>query len=312
MAGRPAYTLLRGVSARDDSSAAHDGADLGNGEGAGIVRSAAAGLVVRGAGDDWQTGYGYYVTIAHRLQDGGLVYTVYAHLAEGSVRVRAGEPVWAGRMIGRVGRTGRATTDHLHFELRRSTDPQLRWEKTEVADPLEFVSARLPAHRARGNDADGVMEWAELSGLIGPDAESGGRLNREAWWRMLARIERIEDAALGGGELRDSLIAHRMLSPHAPAFISRSVSWGELAADLRRAWERRLRAAICPQSRPLRRACGASLGTTRPSLHPELVAARSGASPTLAAACLVCADLCSVPLLDGAGRPWHGARRSRR
>ena len=143
--GKHGYMLLRGVSAGSDTSAPHQGADLGRGLGGDLVRAASDGLVVRGRGDDWQAGYGYYVTLAHRLPDGSLVYTVYAHLAPGSVRRRAGAWVAAGEALGRVGRSGRASTAHLHFEVRRPSDPSARWEKAAVEDPIAFVRERLDA-----------------------------------------------------------------------------------------------------------------------------------------------------------------------
>jgi len=43
--------------------------------------------------------------------------TVYAHNHDNLVAV--GEPVHAGQRIASIGRTGRATSDHLHFEIRR-------------------------------------------------------------------------------------------------------------------------------------------------------------------------------------------------
>jgi len=43
--------------------------------------------------------------------------TVYAHLPSADVRI--GQLVRAGDHIGRVGRSGSASTDHLHVELRR-------------------------------------------------------------------------------------------------------------------------------------------------------------------------------------------------
>ena len=152
--GESGYALLRGVISRSDSTAPHQGVDLGNGAGGGMVRAAAAGLVVRGRGDDWQVGYGYYVTLAHRLRNGSLVYTVYAHLATGSVRPRAGSCVESGDTLGCVGRTGRASTAHLHFEVRRPSDPAERWEKAATLDPIAFVRNHPgPVRRHEGEAA---------------------------------------------------------------------------------------------------------------------------------------------------------------
>jgi murein DD-endopeptidase MepM/ murein hydrolase activator NlpD len=73
------------------------------------VRAAAAGVVVMsGVGPR----YGRVIKVEH---DEGFV-TVYAHNAQNLVE--AGDHVAAGETIATVGRTGRATTPHLHFEIR--------------------------------------------------------------------------------------------------------------------------------------------------------------------------------------------------
>jgi len=57
-------------------------------------------------------GYGNLVVLNH----GNNLQTYYAHLSKCLVHV--GDSVFAGQIVGLGGRTGRATTDHLHFELR--------------------------------------------------------------------------------------------------------------------------------------------------------------------------------------------------
>ena len=59
------------------------------------------------------SGYGLTVLIDH----GRGWQTVYAHLQ--TAGARPGQLVHAGEEIGRVGRSGSASTDHLHVELRR-------------------------------------------------------------------------------------------------------------------------------------------------------------------------------------------------
>jgi len=59
------------------------------------------------------SGYGLTVLLDH----GRGWQTVYAHLQ--SSNVRTGQLVHAGDRVGRVGRSGSASTDHLHVELRR-------------------------------------------------------------------------------------------------------------------------------------------------------------------------------------------------
>lgn len=87
----------------------HTGIDIKQKHGDSIV--AAWGGVVRMARMGYY-GYGGIVVIRH---DNGLE-TVYAHLSR--VSVRSNQKVEAGELIGRAGRTGRASTEHLHFETR--------------------------------------------------------------------------------------------------------------------------------------------------------------------------------------------------
>lgn len=60
----------------------------------------------------WYFGYGYLMIIDH----GGGVRTHYAHLS--SFDVSVGTRVERGAVIGRAGSTGRATSPHLHYEVR--------------------------------------------------------------------------------------------------------------------------------------------------------------------------------------------------
>jgi murein DD-endopeptidase MepM/ murein hydrolase activator NlpD len=95
----------------------HNGIDILAPEGT-PVRASEAGVVAY-AGDGLR-GFG----IAAVLDHGGGASTLYGHLRE--IHVKSGDVVAAGSVIGAVGRTGNATTPHLHFELRlegRPVDP---------------------------------------------------------------------------------------------------------------------------------------------------------------------------------------------
>ena len=87
----------------------HRGIDIKADRGAAVF-AAASGVVIT---SDREPRYGRVVKIEH---DGGFM-TVYAHneenLVEPGTRVASGDPV------GTIGRTGRATAHHLHFEIRR-------------------------------------------------------------------------------------------------------------------------------------------------------------------------------------------------
>jgi murein DD-endopeptidase MepM/ murein hydrolase activator NlpD len=92
----------------------HDGIDIAAPEGT-LVGAAASGQVIF-AGE--QSGYGSIVILKH----GTGLLTLYAHASE--ILVRNGDRVEAGQPIARVGRSGRTTGPHLHFEVREGTRPR--------------------------------------------------------------------------------------------------------------------------------------------------------------------------------------------
>jgi murein DD-endopeptidase MepM/ murein hydrolase activator NlpD len=103
-------------------SSYHAGIDLDAPLGT-TIRAAAAGTVIFVG---WYSGYGNMVDIQHA--DG--VVTRYAHMSAFAPNEGYGTPVKAGQIIGLVGRTGDATGNHIHFEVRING---------EAVDPAPFI-----------------------------------------------------------------------------------------------------------------------------------------------------------------------------
>lgn len=291
--GVPPYRLMRGVSDQDRGSR-HDGADLSNGRGGGPVRAAGNGLVVAVGGKGWNRGYGRHVVLAHRFPDGGLVYSVYAHLAPGSVTVRTGQLVSAGRQIGRVGMTGRATSPHLHFEVRAPEDPSARWENAPAVDPITFVAARQSGPPPDTSWAGPYLAWAECAALIRSGERGDRAMSRMEWWRALAAAGPETPAPLpeDGENLRAALVLAKLLPEATDGDPSAPLGWEEFARDLRQARERGLRLPWSPVGpEPRRRDCNRELGVKSPGRHPETIDERRGGRPSLAVACLALADI---------------------
>jgi len=82
----------------------------------------------------WRTGWGNYVVLRHVLPNGETVYSLYAHLAPKSVTVKSGDVVAAGETIGKVGKSGRASSPHLHFEVRRSAPARDAEHREEIEE----------------------------------------------------------------------------------------------------------------------------------------------------------------------------------
>lgn len=90
----------------------HDAIDIaGCGYGSNIF-AAKDGIVVQSS---YKYDNGEFVTIDH----GNGYYSLYAHMVSGSRRVRVGDYVVKGQVIGSMGRTGAATGVHLHFAIWR-------------------------------------------------------------------------------------------------------------------------------------------------------------------------------------------------
>ena len=109
----------------------HMGLDLGGKKGNLILASHEGVVVYTGSGF---RGYGKMVLIEYDKQWA----TLYAHLND--IEVREGAIVVPGQVIGEMGRTGRATGVHLHFELMHNHNP---------VDPLRYLTQKenLLTHR---------------------------------------------------------------------------------------------------------------------------------------------------------------------
>lgn len=122
----------------------HNGVDLAFGsasETLGQPIYAARDGVVTAAGK--ADGYGNWIVIKHEI--GGKTYsTVYGHMFDDGVLVKAGDQVKAGAVIGKIGNNGQSTGPHLHFEIWDG-DP-VGWWKGQQIDPTPIIEqSRRPA-----------------------------------------------------------------------------------------------------------------------------------------------------------------------
>jgi hypothetical protein len=288
-AGEPEWHLLRGFTISGD---VHFGADLGNGRGGDEVHAAANGLVVVVHDRPDGSGFGSHVVLAHRLLDGEIAYSVYSHLRSGSTRVRDGQRVWAGEPLAEVGRSGHASTEHLHFEVRQTRDPAARWENEAAVDPLPFLEQRLPVHRADTSWAGPYLDWAERAGLIEPAWQADEPLARATWQRILARAARLPlmDLPPDAGSLRETLVDAGLLPMREHAALRRVAAWRDLRRDLATlvAYGANLPPAPLEEGRH-RWTCRLRFSLERPT--KDLDGLYSKSPPTLADACLLLADL---------------------
>ena len=101
----------------------HKGIDLVAKRGA-KIKATGIGVVIRAR---YSMGYGKCVKIDHGY---GYV-SVYAHMSK--IKVKKGQKVKHGDLIGLVGNTGRSTGPHLHYEV---------WLNGKAVDPVHFYSIK--------------------------------------------------------------------------------------------------------------------------------------------------------------------------
>ena len=92
----------------------HKGIDIANSKGTPIYAADSGTVTFAGR----QGGYGRMVKISH----GGGLTTLYAHMS--SIKVKSGQKVSKGQVIGYMGSTGNSTGPHLHFEVRVNDNPK--------------------------------------------------------------------------------------------------------------------------------------------------------------------------------------------
>ena len=95
------------------------------------VHASADGVVVFAS---MMNGFGRVVVVDH----GNGYQTYYAHLSR--FAVVAGQEIRQGGVVGAVGQSGRATSPHLHYEVRRFGTPQ---------NPAHYLNGTLAAQTAR-------------------------------------------------------------------------------------------------------------------------------------------------------------------
>ena len=126
--GKPAadYYVSSRFGRRKDpfkkTRANHPGLDLAGWPGTAIMATAPGKIVHAG----WYGPYGQMVEIEH----GNGFRTRYGHMRK--VRVKKGDIVEVGHRVGDMGKTGRATDTHVHYEV---------WFGGQVRDPMPYMKA---------------------------------------------------------------------------------------------------------------------------------------------------------------------------
>ena len=128
----------------------------------GIDYAAPTGTKIRSVGDGTieflgtQRGYGNVIIVKHD----DVQRTLYAHMSRFSPKLRLGDKIKQGQVIGEVGQTGWATGPHLHFEFQvngQQIDPN-----TMLPQPAPALdTASRTQLRAQAEQVIDLMRWQE-------------------------------------------------------------------------------------------------------------------------------------------------------
>ena len=146
---------------RNESRSTHNGMDLIGKNGVDDIVAIASGTVSY-IGYDASGGYWVSITtngIEHR----------YFHLQKGSIKVKKGDKVKKGEVIARMGATGNATGNNLHFAIY----------KNGYVDPKPYLMNENPFHLEESNDNYQTFVYdlqkaigANPDGIAGPETLS--------------------------------------------------------------------------------------------------------------------------------------------
>ena len=98
-------------------------------------------------------GFGNFVMIAHKI-NGEQYTTLFAHMQDGSIKVKVGQKIEAGTPLGKMGSTGMSTGKHLHWELHKGK--KYEWSPTgkNFIEPVAFFDALIKYEAINGTAKD--------------------------------------------------------------------------------------------------------------------------------------------------------------
>lgn len=99
-------------------------------------------------------GFGWYVKVTSKI-DGKWYSLLYAHLEKGSIKVKTGQKIEAGTVLGKMGTSGTSTGIHCHVEVWVGKSHGWSDDGKGFLPPLEFIKAQVKKAKllATKNDA---------------------------------------------------------------------------------------------------------------------------------------------------------------
>lgn len=150
---------------REPSYSTHHGMDFINDVGHSCNAIAVADgevVIVQDFVDGFNDTYtaGNYVRIKHESG----VYSRYLHLVKGSVKVKVGQKVKAGTVLGTEGNTGYSYGTHLHFDV---------FDGTQYVDPLPYLLGEKSFYKAKKPSSTAITVGSKVRVKAGTTFSDG-------------------------------------------------------------------------------------------------------------------------------------------
>jgi hypothetical protein len=106
-------------------------------------------------------GVGWYVDIRSKINGTWYLHR-YAHMVENSLKVKKGQKVEAGTILGIMGNTGASAGRHLHFEINKGKVWRWTSDGSGFVNPLEFVKNTIDAYKLKESISQATPEDAPV------------------------------------------------------------------------------------------------------------------------------------------------------
>jgi murein DD-endopeptidase MepM/ murein hydrolase activator NlpD len=144
----------------------HNGVDIWQGGATTYLEAWADGKVIAVYKNDSPTSSGHRVDVQSTVMGKKVTWT-YFHMVKGSIKVKKGDRVVAGQVIGKMGETGFATGKHLHWEIwagHVKSQPMAGFHNGKgYYNPMDFCKAVIEFERTHLEAAQETPESAPVT-----------------------------------------------------------------------------------------------------------------------------------------------------
>jgi hypothetical protein len=144
----------------------HNGVDIWQGGATTYLEAWADGKVIAVKPNDSPTSGGHSIIVQSTVMGKKVTWT-YFHMVKGSIKVKVGQRITAGQVVGKMGETGFATGKHLHWEIwagHIKAQPMAGFHNGKgYYDPMTFCKAVMAFEAAHAEAEKETPESAPVT-----------------------------------------------------------------------------------------------------------------------------------------------------